>query len=413
MATIEEIRKEHKLTDIFCELAQTPSPSLSEDKVAEKIINILNSNNIEASRDEYGNVIGRVKATDETKKPILLGAHMDVVGDDSPVNLRLNGDIIETDKTRTLGADDKAGVSGAILLAIEINQDKALKHGGIELVFTRDEEQGMSGVKHVDLTKLNSEYAIIIDADKYGQFQIAGASYTKAEVFVHAKFGGHSGIDIADKNRLNAARLIAELALSIPQGVYKQDEYGVVTSLNLGAIVGGGIQAPINRLKTSDVQSKDYNKFMIENAVTNMINTEAGLAYSIRSSNKEFEDNLISDIQKIVDDFNKKYEGLAQAELKTECHMKAFEKSDDETMIEIAKKVGAKLNTPLDISSFHAGAETHYYSNNLNAKGQKFKPYLIGLADIENMHSPNETMNFKSHLKGYEFLKELFLEFNK
>lgn len=411
--TIDEIRKEHKLTDLFCELATTPSPTLFEDKVAEKIVKILTEHGVEAHRDSYGNVIGKLEATDSSKKPLLLGAHMDVVGDDSPVNLRLNGDIIETDKTRTLGADDKAGVSGAVMLAIEIAQDKIIKHGGLELVFTRDEEQGMTGVKNVDLKQLNSEYALIIDADRFGQFQIAGASYTKAEVFVRAKLGGHSGIDIADKDRLNAAKLVAELALSIPQGVYKQNEYGVVTSINLGAIVGGGIQSPINRLKTSDVPSKDYNKFMIENAVTNMINTEAGLAYSIRSSNKEFEDNLVAEIQKIVDDFNKKYEPLAIAELKSECHMKAFEKSDDETMIEIARKVGSRLNVPLDISSFHAGAETHYYSNNTNAKGQKFKPYLIGIADIENMHSPNETMNYKSHLKGYEFLKELFLEFNK
>lgn len=411
--TIDEIRKENKLTDLFCELATTPSPTLSEDKVAEKIVKILTENGIEAHRDSYGNVIGKLGATDLTKRPMLLSAHMDVVGDDSPVNIRLNGDIIETDKTRTLGADDKAGVSGAMMLAIELAHDKTIKHGGLELVFTRDEEQGMTGVKNVDLKQLNSEYALVIDADKFGQFQIAGASYTKAEVFVHAKLGGHSGIDIADKDRLNAAKLIAELALSIPQGVYKQDEYGVVTSINLGAIVGGGIQAPINRLKTSDVPSKDYNKFMIENAVTNMINTEAGLAYSIRSSNKEFEDNLISDIQKIVDDFNKKYEPLASAQLKTECHMKAFEKSEDETMIDLARKVGGKLGVPLDISSFHAGAETHYYANNTNAKGQKFKPYLVGIADIENMHSPNETMNYKSHLKGYEFLKELFLEFNR
>ena len=36
---------------------------------------------------------------------------MDVVGDDSPINLQLNGNIIETDKTRTLGADDKAAIA--------------------------------------------------------------------------------------------------------------------------------------------------------------------------------------------------------------------------------------------------------------------------------------------------------------
>ncbi len=114
---METLRKKYKLIDLFCTLAQIPSPSLREDKVIEKILEIFKENNIEAKKDNYGNIRAKVYATDNTKKPLLLSAHMDVVGDDSPVNIKLNGDIIETDKTRTLGADDKAGVAAAILLA--------------------------------------------------------------------------------------------------------------------------------------------------------------------------------------------------------------------------------------------------------------------------------------------------------
>ena len=43
---------------------------------------------------------------------------------------------------------------------------------------------------------------------------------------------------------------------------------------------------------------------------------------------------------------------------------------------------------------------------------QTFKPYLIGLADIFNMHSANEMVNINTMLKGYEFLKESFIIYN-
>lgn len=410
---MNNLRKEHKLIDLFCELATIPSPSLKEDKVIEKILTIFKENNIEAKTDNYGNIRAFIPATDGSKKPILLSSHMDVVGDDSPVNIKLNGDIIETDKTRTLGADDKAGVAAAIMLAIETINNKELKHGGLEIIFTRDEEQNMSGIENIDMKNIESEFILVLDADRLGQVQISGASYSKLAINVEALKGGHSGIDIDDETRLNAAKLIAELANEIPQGVYKKDEFGTVTSINLGVIVGGGIATAIDNIKANDLKSTQYNDYIVEKAVTNVINTKAGVAYSIRSSSKEFEQNLINEIKDIVDNFNKKYANLAIAKMEVSEHLPPFEKSDDETLIEVSKEVGKNLNMQVDISSFHAGAETHIYANNTNKYGKKLKPTLVGLADIYNMHSNNEQMDYKSYLQGYKFLKEFFNVFNK
>ena len=413
MSDINNIRKQYRLIDLFCTLAEIPSPSLKEDNVINKILEIFKQNNIKVWKDEYGNVHAKVCATDTNKQPLMLSSHMDVVGDDSPVNIKLNGTIIETDKTRTLGADDKAGVAAAILFAIELSKNSEYKHGGLEITFTRDEEQNMSGIHHVKMNEIDSEYILVMDADKLGQVQISGASYTKLTVNVTALKGGHSGIDIDDKTRLNAAKLIAELVNEIPQGVYKKDEFGVITSINLGVIAGGGIETAINNIKDNNIKSNQYLKTIIDKAVTNVINIKSGAAYSIRSSNIEYERNLINEIQVIVDKFNKKYEGLAHAEMNYSEHMPPFEKSDDETLIEVSKKAGANLNLNLDISSFHAGAETHIYANNTNKSGKKLKPVLIGLADVCNMHSADEQIEYKSYLKGYEFLKEIFKEFNK
>ena len=88
---------------------------------------------------------------------------------------------------------------------------------------------------------------------------------------VTALKGGHSGIDIDDKTRLNAAKLIAELVNEIPQGVYKKDEYGVVTSLNLGVIIGGGIETAINNIKEKDIKNNLYQDILAESLVSQML----------------------------------------------------------------------------------------------------------------------------------------------
>lgn len=410
--SIDKLKKDYELINIFCILVEIASPSLKEDKVADKIINILKKNSIQAKKDSFGNVIGKISATDNSKKPILLSAHMDVVGDDSPVLIKLNGNFIETDKKRTLGADDKAGVAAAILLTSEIKKDNTLKHGGIELVFTRDEEHSMSGISNVNMKNLESEYILVLDADKKGDILISGASYTKVILEVNAFKGGHSGIDITDKTRLNAVKLISEIVNDIPQGVYTQDELGVVTSINIGAIIGGGVNSAFDKLCKNIDAKENYQDLILNSSMTNIINTKAGAIYSIRSSAKDSENKLIAEIQGIIDKFNDKYHGFAQAKITVKTHLLPFEKNEDETIIKTAKIASEQTNTNIKISSFHAGAETHIYANNTNKYGKVFKPCLIGVADIYNMHSADEKIDYKSYLEGYEFLKEIFKVYN-
>ena len=409
--TIDALRKESELLDIFCSLVQIPSPSLHEEKVIEWIGNFCKTNGIHCELDDYKNVYIYVPPTDTTKQPIMFSSHMDVVGDASPVNLILDGDFIKADG-RTLGADDKVGVASALYLAKQVAGDKSIKHGGLEITYTRDEETNMSGIEHVDFSKIKSKYILVCDADKLAQVQISGASYTNAKVFVKGLIGGHSGIDIGDKTRLNAAKLIAELLNDFPQGVYYEDETGVITSCNLGAIVAGGIQNAVKSLIDEGVNSPDYIKTITEKASTNIINTDARASYSIRSASVEKEEELKNIMRECVDKFNSKYEGLAKAEITFEVHLPPFEKADDDSIPELHTKVCNRLGIQNEVSSFHAGAETHIYAHNKNSKGETFMPFLLGLADVYNMHSANEKVNYKTLLKGYDIIKELFIEFN-
>lgn len=213
-----------ELIEIFETLVKIPSPSLMEDDVANKIIEILQNAGIKTRKDSYGNVYAHLEGTDKNKKPFMLSAHMDVVGDNSPINIVHNGNFIETDKKRTLGADDKAGVAAAIKLVLDIKEEmKNTPHGGIELTFTKDEENSMTGIENVEFNTLQSSDILVLDSDKLGNFEISGAGYSKLNLSVTTPYGGHSGLDIQDSTKLNAAKLIAELICEIPQGVYKQN----------------------------------------------------------------------------------------------------------------------------------------------------------------------------------------------
>lgn len=410
--TVEDLRK-NSLIDMFCTLAQIPSPSGHEEKVAQKIIEILENAGVEVSQDDFGNVTAKIPASDPTKKPLLLSAHMDVIGDNSPVNIKYDGTYIETDKKRTLGADDKAGVAAALNLALEIKKNKDLKHGGLELMFTKDEEQGLSGINHVDFSKIDSEYVLVLDADKLGQILVSGASYTNALLEVEAPKGGHSGIDIADTTRVNAVKLIAELINEIPQGVYKSDDLGVVTSINIGSVVGGGVEPCIKQISDESVKADSYIDYVAQNSMTNLINTRAKARYSIRSSELANEKELIRKIEKIVEDFNKKYEGKAKAQFIVTPHLPAFERSNDDKIEKLGALACDAVGAKPSVTSFHAGAETHIYAHKTNKSNKVFKPYLIGCADVYNMHSSDEKIHVESYLKGYEFLKKLFELYNE
>ena len=407
---LTDLRKQNEILDIFCELAQIPSPSLKEEKVIEWIKAFCKKNSIKFRTDDYNNVYISVPGTDPTKEPIMISAHMDVVGDDSPIELEFDGQFIKA-SGRTLGADDKVGVASGLLLAKEVSQITE-PHGLLEVTFTRDEETGMSGVEHLEFDKLNSKYILVCDADKLGQLQVSGASYTNAKIVVKSFKGGHSGIDIGDVTRLNSAKLITELLAEFPQGAYYKDETGVITSCNLGALVAGGIQNSVASIVENGIKTNDYITEIMKKTSTNIINVLAMASYSIRSASVAKEEELKALMVSIVDKFNQKYESLAKAEIEFEIHLLPFERVEDDRVEKAFAQGAEKAGVDFEISSFHAGAETHVYCQKQNKNGETFAPFLLGLSDIYNMHSADEKVDYNTILNGYKILKNTFIEFN-
>ena len=160
---------------------------------------------------------------------------------------------------------------------------------------------GMSGVQNLDTSKLNSKYAIICDGERLGELDNEGSGFTNVYIKVFGGKGGHSGINIHDKSRISAIRVLSELDLEIPQGVYKDDEKGVITSINAGMISGGAsntyVAEAIKKVSESGkpVPEKYDAKHIFDsinkNSALNIISSEAQIAYSVRSSEPENQTN--------------------------------------------------------------------------------------------------------------------------
>jgi tripeptide aminopeptidase len=105
---------------------------------------------------------------------------------------QIGHDIITTDGTTLLGADNKAGVAEIMDAAQFLMQHQEIKHGTIKILFTPDEEIGR-GVDKVDLKKLGAAFAYTMDGESAGHiedetFSADGATITIEGVSTHPGF---------------------------------------------------------------------------------------------------------------------------------------------------------------------------------------------------------------------------------
>ncbi len=122
-----------------------------------------------------------------TGEPLLLNESLGIYlsEDDFPALAKYKGlDLVVTDGTTVLGADDKAGVAEIMSLAEALMADPSIPHGDIWLVFTPDEEIG-SGADLLDLTHINADFGYTVDG---GELHIISyETFNAASATVHIK----------------------------------------------------------------------------------------------------------------------------------------------------------------------------------------------------------------------------------
>lgn len=119
------------------------------------------------------------------------------------LNKYVGDDLIVTDGTTLLGADDKAGVC-AIVSAVENIITSGVPHGKIRICFTPDEEIGR-GADHFDVTKFGADYGYTVDGGSLGEIEYENFNAASAVV----KFNGVSIHPGSAKDKMKNASLMA------------------------------------------------------------------------------------------------------------------------------------------------------------------------------------------------------------
>ena len=177
---------------------------------------------IDTSPDMSGENVNPQIVRNYTGKDILLNKENQVVLSprDFPELLDYKGlDLITTDGTTLLGADDKAGIA-EIMTAMEylINHPE-IKHGRIRVAFTVDEEIGR-GADKFDVKKFGADYAYTLDGGKMGELEFENFNAALATIHVQGR-NVHPGT--AKDTMINAIHLAMEFNRMLP--VQQRPEY--------------------------------------------------------------------------------------------------------------------------------------------------------------------------------------------
>ncbi|NAZ45338.1 peptidase T [Vibrio toranzoniae] len=121
-------------------------------------------------------------------------------------------DLITTDGTTLLGADNKAGIAEIISAIAYLKANPDIKHGDICIGFTPDEEIGR-GANLFDVEKFGAEWAYTIDGGPVGELEFENFNATSADVICHG-VNVHPGT--AKGKMVNAMNIAAQFQLMMP-----------------------------------------------------------------------------------------------------------------------------------------------------------------------------------------------------
>lgn len=193
----------------------------------------------DATIDENGYVFGTIEANIENWQGSVVGfiAHMDVVRDVPYENIKakiisdydggeiilnpeqnivlspkeydslllyVGQDLVVTDGTTLLGADNKAGIAEVLTMAEELLNNPEIKHGEIKIGFTPDEEIGR-GADYFDVARFGADFAYTVDGGAFGEVEYETFNAATAKITVSGQ-NIHPG---AAKDKMKNAQLVA------------------------------------------------------------------------------------------------------------------------------------------------------------------------------------------------------------
>lgn len=287
----------------FYEISQIPRPSKKEEKILEYLRNFAKEHNIKMLEDDAHNIVMKVPATKgyENAPTVIIQGHVDMVCeknkgtkhdfDNDPIKLIRDGDWMRADGT-TLGADNGIGVAAGLSMIT----DDSVVHGPLELLFTVDEETGLTGANNLATDILEGKTLLNCDSEEDGAFYVgcSGGQDTVGiydiewkeikndlvpyELTITGLKGGHSGLDIAN-GRANAIKLLARFMLNLTDMDYR------IAELN-----GGSKRNAIPREAEAIILIKESEAAKIKKAADEFVK-EALLEYKVNDGGLKVELN--------------------------------------------------------------------------------------------------------------------------
>lgn len=219
----------------FDHILTIPRASKDEVQAREYVIEVAERTGLEHQTDSTGNVVVKKPGSGkgEDAPAVILQSHLDMVQEkNSDVDFDFASDAIQpqqdgdwvTATGTTLGSDNGMGV--AAMLAVAEADD--LEHPPLELLFTVDEETGLTGAAQLDASMLSARRLVNLDSEDENKLcvgcaggadshlslpivrQPVGDDTAALRVHLGGLHGGHSGIDI-HLQRGNAVQLLARI----------------------------------------------------------------------------------------------------------------------------------------------------------------------------------------------------------
>lgn len=216
-------------------------------------------------------------------KDIVLNSELNIVTKvkDYPELAKFKGqDLIVTDGTTLLGADDKAGVA-EIVTAIEyLVNNPQIKHGDIKVGFTPDEEIGR-GANLFNVEKFGTKYAYTIDGGIIGELQYENFNAAGATITIQGR-NVHPG---ASKNKMiNSLHIAAEISEIFPKNERPETTEGYEGFYHLNDINGNVEKASMVYI----IRDHDKQKFE---------ERKAYMTESINKLNEKYDERITLDLK--------------------------------------------------------------------------------------------------------------------
>jgi tripeptide aminopeptidase len=250
-----------RLNDTFAALCRIRSPFGHEDEIAAHVTRELEGMGVRVEADPRGNLLARIRGRGE--RTIVLCAHLDTVdvaGDIEPVVVDGGW---ENAHDAILGADNKAAV--AVFLEVARRASVEGAPVGIELLLTREEENGLEGAKAFDASTLKADFGYVFDhATPIGEVIVASPTYYRLTAEFHGR-AAHAGIqpEVGRSAILAAAHAVA----AMPHG-----RLDAQTTTNVGSIRGGvGTTNVVPERCTVMAEARSVDAERVEEVVAQLI----------------------------------------------------------------------------------------------------------------------------------------------